>query len=124
MKDARPLAQKSDALQALMEEKFRFRSRDLAQALKRTGRRLPRRHRRQVQAVIEARKLEAHPKLAVQIEVAPLIRGMEEVTAYLRALDVAGQRRDRLLNLAALIAFYVLVVLVAFVTWLWWRGYI
>lgn len=124
MKDARPLAVKSAALQALMEEKYRFRSRDLAQALRKAGRRLPRRHRKQVKAVIEARKLEAHPKLAVQIDEKPLIRGMSEVMAYLRALDVAAERRDRMLNLAALIAFYVLVVLVAFVTWLWWRGYV
>ena len=65
-----------------------------------------------------------HPKLAVQVDAKPLMKGLGEVTAYVGALDVEGQRRDRLLNMAALVAFYVLIVLTAFIFFLWWRGYV
>tara|TARA_R110002094_G_scaffold155884_2_gene142718 strand:- start:48 stop:422 length:375 start_codon:yes stop_codon:yes gene_type:complete len=124
MKDSRTLYAQADALQDLLEQTFRFKSRDLAQALRKTGRRLPARHRRQVAAVVEAQALATHPKLAVQVDAKPLMKGLGEVTAYVGALDVEGQRRDRLLNMAALVAFYVLIVLTAFIFFLWWRGYV
>jgi hypothetical protein len=42
----------------------------------------------------------------------------------MRRIDVVQERKDRLLGLAVSIAFNLLVVIVAFVIFLWWRGYV
>ncbi|NNE51649.1 MAG: hypothetical protein HKN30_04525 [Sulfitobacter sp.] len=115
---------RAERLRALFEEKFRLKSRTLSRALRKAGRRLPRRHRRQVEALLEAQSRAKHPKLAVQIDAASVMKGCDEVAVYLKTLDPEKARRDRLLNLAALIAFYLLAVIIAFVYFLWWRGYV
>ena len=107
-----------------MVEKYRMRARTLEKALKRAGRRLPRRHRRQVTALIEARRLAANPRLAVQVDRPAILKGIKEVERHLATIDPARARRERLLDMAALVAFYVLVVLAALVLVLWWRGYV
>jgi hypothetical protein len=124
MLDQRDLDARAEKLQRLLEEKYRLRSRDLPQALRRAGRRLPRRHRAQAEAFQKARAMAGHPRLAVQVNGDDITRGYAETMAYLKSVDPWAARRDRLLNLAALIAFYILVVLAGFIWWMRARGYV
>ncbi|MDF1726601.1 MAG: hypothetical protein P1U53_02520 [Sulfitobacter sp.] len=124
MAKADDLDARAERLRLLMVEKYRMRARTLEKALKRAGRRLPRRNRRQVRALIDACKLSSNPRLAVQVDRPAILRGIREVERHLATIDPAAALRERMLDMAALVAFYILVVLVAVVLVLWWRGYV
>lgn len=124
MKEADDIARRVLALQKQFDAKLGVKSRTLSQALRRAGRRLPRRLRAQGRQLVEAQKRLGNPVLARQLDWVALERAFQDISAHLAAIDVAGRRKDRILDLAALIAFYILVVVVAFVFWLWWRGYV
>ena len=44
--------------------------------------------------------------------------------AHLESIDAVEDRRDRLLGVAGAVAFNLLFVVVGFVVFLWWRGYV
>lgn len=118
------IAGKSNALRDLLREKFGVKSRNLAVALARTGRRMPPALHRQVEILIRAEQEVRNPKLALQWDVARIDQAYEAVAAHLRQIDVKERRKSQLLRMAGLIVFYLLVVLGAFVFWMWWRGYV
>ena len=109
-------------LSALMEERLGLRGPDLERQLRKAGRRLPRHIRRDGETVVMAERLAAHPKLARQIDRAALARADDRMTRHLEAIDPKEARRTRLINMAALIAAQILVIAVALVAVLAWRG--
>lgn len=124
MDPARDIAAKTETVQQLLTEKFGVRKRDLPKMLRRTGRRLPRGMRARGQVLIKAQALAAHPKLARQVDGPAVARAFEEITAHLRAIDVADRRKGLALSVAGGVAFNILAVCVCFVLWLWWAGYL
>ena len=75
-------------------------------------------------AEADAQTLGGHPRQLRQVDGTALDTAVTRVLDYLQNIDRAGARRGRILNLAALIAFQILVILVVFVIWLVWRGYV
>lgn len=124
MLEHKDIAAKSLAIRQQLETKLAVKSRDLPQALRRAGRRLPRQVRAQAAILVAAEKQAGHPKLARQLDGGAVQEAYAKVTAHLRAIDVADARKGRILGLAGVIAFNLLLVMVAFVLWLWWRGYV
>ena len=122
--DRDDLVSKVQQVQTLLEAKFGVRSRSLSQGLRRTGRRLPRRMRQQGQVLAQAEKMTGSAKLWRQVDRAAVLRAFEALKLHLEAIDVAKRRKDRVLNLVALLAFQFLVVLAAFIWLLWWLGYV
>lgn len=116
--------EKVEAVQDLLKAKFGVRKRALPKMLAKTGRRLPRGMHKRAQVLIEAQKLGGNPKLMRQMDQTGLTRAYEALTAHLEAIDVAERRKDRLLKLAGVLAFNFLLIVAAFVTWLWWAGYV
>lgn len=116
--------EKISAIQDLLNAKFGVRKRALPKMLAKTGRRLPRGMHRRAQVLIDAQKLGGNPKLMRQMDQTGLTRAYQDLAAHLEAIDVAERRKDFLLKLAGVLAFNVLVVVAAFVTWLWWVGYV
>ena len=124
MKEAAQLEQKIAEVQELLHTKFGVKPRPLPRMLKRVGRQLPRRMRAHGQLLARAQPLAAHPKLARQVDWPAVEAAHRALVAHLEAIDVAARRKERLLNLGALLAFYVVVVVTAFVWWLWWAGHV
>ena len=120
MLDHKDISAKSLAIRQQLEAKLGVKSRDLSQALRRAGRRLPRRVRAQAAVLVAAEKRVGHPKLARQMDGG----AVREAYAHVRAIDGADARKGRILGLAGVIAFNLLLIIVAFVIWLWWRGYV
>lgn len=118
------IAGKITSLQKLLHEKFGVRERALARMLKKVGRRLPRRMHARARALMEAETLAANPKLARQMDTSGLERGYAELVAYLEKIDPVEQRKSAMLRLAGILAFNFLVVVGAFIYWLWWAGYV
>lgn len=118
------MAVRSDALRTLFRTKLGVRSRDLAQAVTRAGRRLPRHLRAEGKALAEAEVFMAHPKLAKRVNAAQVTRAFDALTAHLNGVDVMDRRKGFWLGLAGSIVFNVLVIAGLFVFYLWARGHI
>lgn len=115
---------KADALRAELAAHLGIQGRDLAQALRRAGRRLPRRIRQQAKVIEEAARLGGNPKLERRLDATRIEKAHAEVMAHLTTVNRADVRRGRLLGLAAVLAFNFILIATAFVFWLWWRGYV
>ena len=118
------MAAKSRKLRGLMEEKLGVKGRDLAQSLRRAGRRLPRGVRSRGAVLIRAEMLAQNPKTARQVDVAAVEQSYEVVRSHLQALDVAELRKARLLGVTAAVVANLIAVAAMFIVWLWWRGYV
>ena len=115
---------KAEAVRALMEERLGVRGRDLSHALRKARRSLPRALRKQGAVLVAAERASQSPKTAKQIDREKMLVAYEVLTNHLRAINVNAMRRDRMLRLAGGIAFQVLLLGVAFVVLMWWRGYV
>jgi hypothetical protein len=124
MRDVNDIEAKVAALQDLLNQKFGMRKRPLPKMLQRTGRRLPKRLHVRAQVLLDAQERARHPKLARQVDMPAVGRAFDEVRSHLSAIDVADRRKGVALGIAGHVAFNVLAVAVAFVVWLWWRGYV
>lgn len=110
-------------VRALLKER-ESASGDLAGALKKARRRLPRRIFRQGMLLAEALPLLEHPKLQFTVD-EPRLRGAaREVKAHLEAIDLADRRKGRVLDILASIAFALIIVFALTVAVLRWRGLI
>ena len=124
MIDVRDLTTRTQNLRRAFEAKLGVKSRNLQQALKRAGRRLPRKQRRQGAVLVRAEKLAQNPKLARQIKPEELDQAFDSISAHLGTIDVADRRKGRWLALAGAVAANLLLVIGAFIWWLWWQGYV
>lgn len=111
-------------IRGLLEDKLGVRGRDLTQALRRAGRRLPRRVRAQAAVLAAAERQSGHPRLARQIDRHRMQKAFDAVRDHLRAIDVADARIARWLSIAGSLAFNMIAVTAGFVLWLWWQGYV
>ena len=116
--------ERSEALLTLLQSKLGVRARTLEKGARKAGRRLPRRVRDELRLLAAAERSAGNPKLARQFDEGAVHRAFEDVRAHLSGIDVADRRRGRVLSIAAAVAFNILVVLTAFVVWLWWRDYV
>ena len=113
---------KAEALAQLMEDRLGLRGDGFAAKLKRAGRRLPRRIRRDGAVIVEALALQAHPKLSRRVDEAQLARAVTHLDRFLRSIDPWERRKGAMLNWLAGLAFSLLVVAGLVVVVLRWRG--
>ena len=124
MSDADDLRARSDALRQQLRDTFGVRGRDLDHALRRARRLLPRGMRQKGARLVEAQAMLGHPKLERMIDFAELRAAQEAISVHLDSIDVADARRGWWLSLAGVIAFNLIVVLAAFITWMVWAGHL
>ncbi|WP_417699531.1 hypothetical protein [Pseudophaeobacter sp.] len=97
---------------------------DLAGALAKARRRLPRRIYKQGMRLAEALPLLEHPKLRQIQDEESLRKAAREVKRHLKSIDIADRRKGRLLEMLAGMVFSLLVVFVLLVVVLRWRGFV
>ena len=97
---------------------------DLAMALKKARRRLPRRVFNQGMLLAKAIPLMDHPKLRLTVDEPALRKAAREVNEYLKSIDVADRRKGRVLDILGSVAFSILAVIVLLLIVLRWRGLI
>ena len=112
----------AEALRAQMQERLGLKSKSFAHGVKRAGRRLPRRVRRAADVILKAQSLGGNPKLERRVDAKAFQAAAKEISDHLDSVDLARERTDKRLRLAALIALQVLIILALFLTWLWWSG--
>mmetsp|Transcript_27070 Transcript_27070/g.49274 ORF Transcript_27070/g.49274 Transcript_27070/m.49274 type:complete len:125 (+) Transcript_27070:13-387(+) len=103
-----------------LDAAFGVKADTLAKALRKTGRRLPKRLRAEAALIVDAQALGGHPRLLRQLDGTVLDAAEAKVTAHLKTIDRADQRKGRMLSIAGVIAFNILVVAAGFVVWMVW----
>lgn len=115
---------KADELQALLQERLRFSARDLSHALRKAGRRVPRRLRVEGEYIALAQHLEQSPKLAKQIDMARVEAGHRELKAFVEAINPTDRLINGLLSVVGPLAFGLIAVFVLLIAVLRWQGLI
>jgi nitrate/nitrite-specific signal transduction histidine kinase len=121
MQEAEIMA-RSRAVRDLMEKHLGIRAKRLDLALRKAGRRLPKHVQAAAQQIVDAERMAEVPKLARRIDPATLAAAERDVAAYLKTIDHAEERKTRLLNRLAGVAFNLLLVTVLLLVFLRWRG--
>ncbi|WP_420012920.1 hypothetical protein [Tateyamaria sp.] len=103
-----------------LETAFGVRATTLAKALRKTGRRLPKRLQNEAERIVKAQGLGGHPKLMQQVDGAALDTAEAKVVAHLKTIDRADQRKGRMMAVAGAIVFNLLLVGAGFVAWMVW----
>ncbi len=111
-------------LRVLLDEKLGVRGRTLAIQIRKAGRLLPRHVRRDATYIAQSVALTDNPKLARMVDNAKLQRAHANVVAYLNSINVTERRVTAALNLAASIAFALLVTAVLVLFVLVQRGFV
>lgn len=109
-------------IETLMRERFRIRKPDLDQQIRKAGRLLPYKIRKDMAVLSVASMLIQSPKLARRVEATRIEPACERVVDYLKTVDPAERRKDRILGFLGILAANFLVVLVVVVVVLRWRG--
>ncbi|MEL6883875.1 MAG: hypothetical protein AAFP87_05160 [Pseudomonadota bacterium] len=122
MESADTITARATRLQKGLEAAFGVRAKTLNKALRRTGRRLPRRLHKQAQVIVDAQGLGGSPKLMRQVDSAALNTAETRVLDYLKNIDRADARKGRILGIAGAVAFNLLLVMGLLVGWMWWTG--
>lgn len=113
-----------DEVRRLIEERLRLRGRSLEHQLRRAGRLLPNSLQREGRYLSQAAALMGHPKLRLMIDEAKVETAHRRLVEHLQGVDPAEQRKTRLLGIAGVISFNLIVVVGALIGWLVWRGYV
>lgn len=101
---------------------FGVRGKTLETALRRTGRRLPRRLHTEAQKIVAAQSFGGHPRLMRQVDGAALSSAEERVVTFLAGIDRADRRKGLWLGITAAVVFNILLVFGVVVFWMWWSG--
>lgn len=118
------LKQMADRVDALMEERLRIKGGTLEDKFRRAGRRLPRNVRDAGEALAAALMMMQNPKLMHQVDDETVATAYDICVRHLTTINPSAARKGLLLNMAASIAFAMLVVAVLLVSVLYWRGFV
>lgn len=116
------LQNQADDISKLMAEKLRVKGRSLDVQLRKAGRRLPKKLRRDVENLLEAQQLIGNPKLARQVDVEAISEGSGRVIGHLQTLDPWERFKDRWLGILGAISLALIVTFILVVYVLWKRG--
>lgn len=111
-------------LDEMMAEKLKVRGKGLKARLRRAGRTVPARVRRDIQAVIDAQALAENPKLARQLDMDALHSATARASAWLHSFDVSKRRKDLMISVLGGVALSAVVVFALLVLVLAWRDFV
>lgn len=118
------LQQMAERVAGLMEERLRVRGRGLTEKLRKGGRLLPRKVRAAAETVAQAAVMAQSPKLLMQIDREAVAEAYDLCVRHLGGINRAERRKGMILNIAASMAFSVLVVAGFLLAVLYWRGFL
>ena len=124
MQDDLDISKRVDSLRELMEKHLGIKARSFEKACNRAGRQLPRRLRGPAARLIEAASMAENPKLQRYMDATAVAADYRAIEDWLIAQDQAEAAKTRRLNLLALIALQLLVILALTIAFMRWRGLI
>ncbi|WP_299153512.1 hypothetical protein [uncultured Tateyamaria sp.] len=103
---------------------FGVKAKSLDAALRRTGRRLPKRLHAEARRIVEAQALGGQPKLMRQVDGGALDRAETRILTFLGGIDRPDRRKGMWLGIAGVVAFNILLIAAGLVVWMVWTGQI
>ena len=119
-----PIEKQVADLESLLEERLRIRGRDLNARVRKAGRLIPTRIRKEFQAVIRAQDMLSHPKLRPMVNENAVAKSHARAAEWLKTVDPWERRKDRWLAIAGSLAFSFLAICGAVIGLLYWRDLI
>jgi hypothetical protein len=116
--------QMADRVAGLMEERLRVRGKTLADKLRRGGRLLPRKVRREAEYLAEVAHLAQHPKVQTMLDDARIAAAYDICIRHLREVGAKERMIAMVLGITGSVAFGLLVLAGLFIAVLVWRGYL
>lgn len=105
-----------------MAKQLRVRGGGLADVAAKAGRKLPKRLHAEVQIVLDAVTLDAHPKLGQRIDEKRVKTATQRIEKFLSKQNPAAERRGEILDRIAAVALVVFTIAVALFFFLLSRG--
>lgn len=124
MNEQLSLSQMIAGIDAQLREKLGVRGKDLKAALGKARHRLPRRVYRQAMSLVLAEPLAGHPKLCLTLDHEALTKAAAGVSEHLEAIDLADRRKGWWLGTLGGLSFNLILMAVALVAVLVWRGFL
>lgn len=118
------IQQMADRVAALLQERLGVKGKDLAERLRRAGRRLPAAIRAEARYLDTAAMQAQNPRLLIQIDEARVAEAYDACVKYLNGFDRAARRRALLLSMLTSAAFSLFAVGLLLLAVLYWRGLI
>lgn len=106
-----PYAARAGELTKQLEDKLGVRGDDFETKLKRAGRRLPRPLRKDGQQIAHDLRAQSHPKLGRMIDANAFQARSRALESWLSLQDPKARRRERFWNIAASIAFNLVIAI-------------
>lgn len=117
------IQQMADRVAQLLEERLGLGGRDLSAKMKRAGRSLPKKVRDSGRLLATSAHRAQNPKLLGQIDMAEVTEAYDVCVKHLIAIEPANKRRELFAGVLGSVGFGVLVLAVAILGFLVWRGY-
>lgn len=114
----------ADEVHRLIEERLRIKGRTLEKALARAGRLLPNWAQREGRYLARASDLMDHPKLRLMIDEAKIEKAHMSLVTHLKTIDPSERRKTRILGTLGVISFNMILVTIALISYLIWRGFV
>lgn len=114
----------TDEVKRLIEQRLRIKGATLDKALSRVGRLLPTWAQREGRYLTQATQVMAHPKLRLMVDEAKVEKAHKTLVEHLKTIDPVERRKTRVLGTLGVVSFNLIVVVVALVSFLIWRGYL
>ncbi|MEQ3730200.1 MAG: hypothetical protein ABNH38_22645 [Tateyamaria sp.] len=114
------IKERSKRVKSALDGAFGVRAKTLDKALRKTGRRMPKRLHAQARLIVDAQGLGGNPKLMRRIDGAAIARAEEDVVSWLDTMDRADRRRGFWIWAGSMVGFNLLIVVAGVVTWMWW----
>lgn len=108
----------------LIEKKFSIQSDDLGKAMRKVGRRLPKKAHDNAKFMVKFQEQAGHPKLAVQLKPEEFTKAFNVLQAALNDYDVKDHRKGAILGALGGLVFNLILVFTLFVIILLWRGFL
>ncbi len=121
---ATTVQQMADRVATLLEERLRVKGDTLEVRLRHAGRRLPGKVRQAGDVLVQATIMIRNPRLMHQVDDATVAQAYDTCLRHLNTLNPNVARRGMILDIAARIAFALLVVSLLLIVVLNWRGMI
>jgi hypothetical protein len=121
---AASIQQMATRVAQLMEKRFGIRAATLQDALRKGGRKLPRKVLTAAKLLAQSEEQSKNAKLLIQLNEAEIAVAYDLCVSHLSKGSRRGDSRGRVISAAATLATIALVVSVALIALLRWRGYL
>lgn len=119
-----PIQKQCDEVRNLIEERLKIKGRTLEQALSKAGRLLPKWAQREGTYLVHAQQYLNHPKLRLMIDPAKADKAHKVLITHLKTIDPKERRTTRILGVLGVVSFNLILVVGAFIYYIWWRGFL